>query len=68
MRTVRAKNKTVGKHLIWDEAHVRVTFHCPKTLLELLNRQVQRGGKSKSRLIVDALAKALRWKRPRAFP
>lgn len=52
----------------WDSAHIRVTFHCPRELLAALDAEVGRTADSKSRIIVDALAEQLGWKRPGNFP
>src|SRR5436305_509516 len=39
----------------WEDVHQRVTFHCPRTLLEALEAEVARSDRSKSRVIVEAL-------------
>jgi hypothetical protein len=39
----------------WEEAHTRVTFYCPRELLARLEAEMGRSGRSKSRVIVDAL-------------
>ena len=43
----------------WDESHRRVTFYCPQELLEALEAAMTRSGRSKSRVIVDALREHL---------
>ena len=40
----------------WEESHTRVTFYCPRDLLAAVEAEMQRSGRSKSRVIVDALA------------
>ena len=44
----------------WEAAHQRVTFYCPRELLARLEAEMERSGRSKSRVIVDALAEHLR--------
>jgi hypothetical protein len=39
----------------WEAAHQRVTFYCPRELLDQVEVEVARSGRSKSRVIVDAL-------------
>lgn len=39
----------------WEETHQRVTFHCPVALREAIEEEMRRSGRSKSRVIVDAL-------------
>jgi hypothetical protein len=39
----------------WEAAHQRVTFYCPVDLLDQVEAEVARSGRSKSRVIVDAL-------------
>lgn len=41
----------------WDKNHTRVTFHCPKALLREVEEEMKRSGRSKSRVIVDAITK-----------
>lgn len=43
----------------WDEAHQRVTFYCPRELLAAVEAEMQRSGRSKSRVITDALREHL---------
>lgn len=43
----------------WEETHQRLTFHCPLVLREAIEKEVQRSGRSKSRVIVDALQEHL---------
>ena len=43
----------------WEEAHHRVTFYCPRELLAELEAEMERSGRSKSRVIVDALVEHL---------
>lgn len=44
----------------WEDAHKRVTFYCPSDLLAAVEAEMARSGRSKSRVIVDALAGHLR--------
>ena len=48
----------VGKH--WEDTHQRVTFYCPRELLAVVEAEMERSGRSKSRVIVDALTEHLR--------
>ena len=50
---------TVGAGRSWEEAHHRVTFYCPRDLLAELEAEMERSGRSKSRVIVDALVEHL---------
>ena len=43
----------------WEEAHQRVTFYCPRELLAAVEAEMRRSGRSKSRVIVDAVAEHL---------
>lgn len=43
----------------WEETHQRVTFHCPTSLLARIEDEVTRSGRSKTRVIVDAVRAAL---------
>ncbi len=43
----------------WDDVNKRVTFHCPVFLEELIEREARKSGRSKSRIIVDALRQHL---------
>ncbi|MDP9387299.1 MAG: ribbon-helix-helix protein, CopG family [Actinomycetota bacterium] len=36
-----------------------MTFHCPRAVLEAVYAEAKRSGRSKSRVIVDALGEAL---------
>ena len=44
----------------WEDTHQRVTFYCPRELLAVVEAEMERSGRSKSRVIVDALAEHLR--------
>ncbi len=44
----------------WEEAHQRVTFYCPRDLLAAVETEMRRSDRSKSRVIVDAIAEHLR--------
>src|SRR5262245_19410450 len=39
----------------WEASNVRVTFYCPKTLLRKVEHEIRRSGRSKTRVIVDAI-------------
>ncbi len=41
----------------WDKNHTRVTFHCPKELVREVEAEMKRSGRSKSRVIVDAITR-----------
>jgi Ribbon-helix-helix protein, copG family len=43
----------------WEAAHQRVTFYCPLELLEAIGAEIARSGRSKSRVITDALREHL---------
>ena len=47
----------------WDDLHQRVTFYCPKDLVEKIESTIQATGKSKSQVIVIALESLLSKKR-----
>lgn len=44
----------------WDATHERVTFHCPRAVIDAVEAEVTRGRRSKSRVIVDALREHLK--------
>jgi len=44
----------------WDDVHQRVTFYCPKDVLRALGIEAARSRRSKTQVIVDALAEHLR--------
>ena len=44
----------------WEDTHKRVTFYCPAALLTEVEAEMRRSGRSKSRVIVDALAAHLK--------
>ena len=52
--------RSVEQATTWEEAHQRVTFHCPKALVAMIEREMRRSGRSKSRVIVEALAADLK--------
>ncbi len=39
----------------WDESNRRVTFYCPVEVLEAIEAEMKRSGRSKSQVIVNAL-------------
>ena len=43
----------------WELTHRRVTFYCPQDLLEEIENEMTVSGRSKSRVIVDALREHL---------
>ena len=60
--TVDARRRTKRKRAggpSWEELHQRVTFHCPRDLLDLLDRAADEGTRSKSEIIVAALRREL---------
>ena len=44
----------------WDNHHKRVTFYCPLDLVARIETEVADSGRSKSRVIVDAVLEHLR--------
>jgi ribbon-helix-helix CopG family protein len=54
---------TAEKTTRWEDAHTRVTFHCPVDVLEGVEDLMSRTGQSKSGLIVEALRAYLGGKR-----
>lgn len=48
-----------GRESTWEQTHQRVTFHCPTWLLARIEAEVARSGRSKTRVIVDAVQAAL---------
>jgi hypothetical protein len=44
-----------GTEASWDASHRRVTFYCPDDVLEAIHTDMARSGRSKTRVIVDAL-------------
>ncbi len=43
----------------WEQTHQRVTFYCPRDLLATVESEMQKSARSKSRVIVDAIAEHL---------
>lgn len=43
----------------WEDAHQRVTFYCPRELLDAIEAEMRHSGRSKSKVIVDAIAEHL---------
>jgi len=43
----------------WEASHLRVTFYCPRELLGQVEAEMDRSGRSKSRVITDALREHL---------
>jgi Ribbon-helix-helix protein, copG family len=43
----------------WEASHQRVTFYCPLELLEAIEADMRRSGRSKTAVIVDALREHL---------
>jgi hypothetical protein len=50
----------------WDDTHKPETFYCPLDVRERLTAAMQSSGRSKSRVIVDALCQHLGIERPQA--
>lgn len=44
----------------WEDTHQRVTFYCPRELLAAVETEMHHSGRSKSRVIVDAIAEHLK--------
>lgn len=44
----------------WNATHERVTFHCPRAVIDAVEAEVTRSSRSKSRVIVDALREHLK--------
>jgi Ribbon-helix-helix protein, copG family len=58
--TDESRRSTVdGRRSTWEASHSRVTFYCPDDLLAAVEREIDRSGRSKSRVIVDALREHL---------
>lgn len=55
-----AKKGTPAAAGSWDATHERVTFHCPRAVIDAVEAEVTRGSRSKSRVIVDALREHLK--------
>jgi hypothetical protein len=49
--TVDRRRSTVP----WEATHQRVTFHCPRVVISEVEEEVRRSGRSKSRVIVEAI-------------
>ena len=43
----------------WEDSHKRVTFYCPKDLLDAVEEAMRRSDRSKTQVIVDAIRKDL---------
>ncbi len=59
MVTRKGKAEPPAPPATWEETHQRLTFHCPITLRKAIEDEVRRSGRSKSRVIVDALREHL---------
>jgi hypothetical protein len=46
----------------WDASHLRVTFYCPRSLLGQVESEIKRSGRSKTRVIVEAIQSHLKAK------
>jgi hypothetical protein len=46
----------------WEASHTRVTFYCPVSLLGQVEQEIRRSGRSKTRVIVDAIREHLKVK------
>lgn len=58
-RTERKATAESQRSPSWEETHQRVTFHCSVALREAIEAEMERSGRSKSRVIVDAVQAAL---------
>ncbi len=54
-----AANRPSPPAMPWEASHRRVTFYCPEDLLHAIEAEMVRSGRSKSRVIVDALQEHL---------
>ncbi len=43
----------------WEETHQRVTFYCPRALIDVIEAEMNASSRSKSQVIVDALRQHL---------
>jgi len=62
-RTVDRKpltKKPAPAEASWDANNKRVTFHCPLYMEGLIEQEVRNSGRSKSRVIVDAIKQHLK--------
>ena len=59
MATRKGKAESTPAAPTWEETHQRLTFHCPVTLRRAIEEEVARSGRSKSRIIVDAVREHL---------
>jgi hypothetical protein len=50
-----ASTKPTADSSDWEENNVRVTFYCPRPMLEKVEKEIVRSGRSKTRVIVDAI-------------
>lgn len=48
-----------GEGAAWEENHKRVTFYCPVDVLDAVEASMRETGRSKTRVIVDALRQHL---------
>lgn len=46
----------------WEASHTRVTFYCPVSLLGQVEQEIRRSGRSKTRVIVDAIREHIKAK------
>jgi len=68
-RSARTKQSTSAKAPIvkgepdataeWEASNTRVTFYCPVSLLGQIEQEIRRSGRSKTRVVVDALREHL---------
>lgn len=59
MATRKGKGESTPAAATWEETHQRLTFHCPVALRRAIEEEVARSGRSKSRVIVDAVREHL---------
>lgn len=51
-----------GDQATWEETHSRATYHLPKTLQEAVTAEAVSSGRTKSRVVADALRQHLKIK------
>lgn len=56
----RTRRPAAAREQRWEAENKRLTFHCPKFLEDLIEEAMRASGRSKSRVIVDALKQHLR--------
>jgi hypothetical protein len=59
LATRKGKAQSKPAAATWEETHQFLTFHCPVALRRTIEDEVARSGRSKSRVIVDAVREHL---------